>query len=66
MKIKRNGARTPVVMVEKPRERRLLRSRADWADPEAAMGPLPGAMLVLLSRLHRSERRRSDDDDRAV
>lgn len=67
MKIKRNGAKTPVVMVENRRgRRRLLQTRGDWAEPDAVTGPLPGQMLVLLSRLHRSERPRSDDEDHAV
>lgn len=63
MKIKRNGARTPVVMVEKPRGRRPLQTRGNWAEPDAVTGPLPGQMLVLLSRLHRSERPPADDQD---
>ncbi|GJD33004.1 hypothetical protein PMNALOAF_4285 [Methylobacterium adhaesivum] len=56
MKIKRIGGRTPVVMAEKSKSRRrLARGRDGIHDPEVLTAPLPGPMLVLLSRLHRSE-----------
>jgi len=67
MKIKRSGGRTPVVMAEKSRSRRrLARGREGILDPETLTGPLPGSMLVLLSRLHRSEVSRHDEDDRTA
>lgn len=65
MKIRRTGGRTPVVLAEKSKaRRRLVRDRGLFSDAETLMGPLPGSMLVLLSRLHRSERSPSEDEDR--
>jgi hypothetical protein len=67
MKIKRTGGRTPVVMAEKLRSRRrLARGREGILDPETLTAPLPGSMLVLLSRLHRSEMIGRDEEDGPV
>jgi len=44
--------------------RRLARGRAGILDPEALTAPMPGSMLVLLSRLHRSETSRREDTRR--
>lgn len=64
MKIRRTGGRTPVVLAEKSKaRRRLVRERGGFVDAETLTGPLPGSMLVLLSRLHRSERSAVDDED---
>ena len=64
MKIRRAGGRTPVVLAEKSKaRRRLVRERGGFTDAETLTGPLPGPMLVLLSRLHRSERRLFDEDE---
>jgi len=63
MKIRRTGGRTPVVLAEKSRaRRRLVRERGGFTDPEILTGPLPGTMLVLLSRLHRSEQPPVEDE----
>lgn len=65
MKIKRTGARTPVVMAEMSKSRRrLARGRAGILDAEALTAPVPGPMLVLLNRLHRSETSLRDEDER--
>ncbi|TXM79058.1 hypothetical protein FV218_00945 [Methylobacterium sp. WL69] len=67
MKIKRPGGRTPVVMAEMSKSRRrLARGREGILDAEALTAPLPGSMLVLLSRLHRSETRLREDEDRSA
>ncbi|WP_244472972.1 MULTISPECIES: hypothetical protein [unclassified Methylobacterium] len=44
--------------------RRLARGRAGILDAEALTAPVPGPMLVLLSRLHRSETSLRDEDER--
>ena len=67
MKIRRTGGRTPVVLAEKSKaRRRLVRERGGFTDAETLTGPLPGSMLVLLSRLHRSERPHLDDEERGA
>ncbi|WP_244014292.1 hypothetical protein [Methylobacterium sp. J-068] len=67
MKIRRTGGRTPVVLAEKSKaRRRLARERGIFTDAETLTGPLPGSMLVLLSRLHRSEHAVSDEDERGA
>ncbi|MGU3361639.1 hypothetical protein ACLBWX_15005 [Methylobacterium sp. M6A4_1b] len=64
MKIRRTGGRTPVVLAEKSKaRRRLARERGVFSDAEPLTGPMPGPMLVLLSRLHRSERPLRDEDE---
>ncbi|KQP42323.1 hypothetical protein ASF49_00205 [Methylobacterium sp. Leaf104] len=64
MKIRRTGGRTPVVLAEKSKaRRRLVRERGVFSDAETLTGPMPGSMLVLLSRLHRSERPLRDEDE---
>lgn len=44
--------------------RRLARGRAGILDAEALTAPVPGPMLVLLNRLHRSETSLRDEDER--
>ncbi|NEU13284.1 hypothetical protein G3T14_14255 [Methylobacterium sp. BTF04] len=67
MRIKRTGGRTPVVIAKAPKgRRRLLRPRGGLAEAEALTGPLPGSMLVLLSRLHRSERPPIEDEEQSA
>lgn len=67
MKIRRAGGRTPVVLAEKSKaRRRLVRERGGFTDAETLTGPLPGPMLVLLSRLHRSERSPAEDEERGA
>lgn len=46
--------------------RRLVRERGGFTDAETLTGPMPGPMLVLLSRLHRSERPPLDDEERGA
>jgi hypothetical protein len=67
MKIRRTGGRTPVVLAEKSKaRRRLARERGVFTDAETLTGPLPGPMLVLLSRLHRSERVPAEEEERGA
>lgn len=64
MKIKRAGRRAPVVLARRPgSSRKGAQSKAALIDTEVLSEPLPGPMLVLLSRLHRSERPRTDEDE---
>ena len=55
MKSSRSGRRAPVVLSQKPAARRR-RGRDSLLGAEALEAPLPGQLLILLSRLHRSER----------
>ena len=65
MKIKRAGRRAPVVLARGPgSSRKAAQTRAALADAEVLSEPLPGPMLVLLSRLHRSEQLQSEEDER--
>ncbi|MDB5644673.1 MAG: hypothetical protein JWQ05_342 [Methylobacterium sp.] len=67
MKIRRAGGKTPVVLAKTSNaRRRLVRERGGFTDAELLTGPLPGPMLVLLSRLHRSERTPREDEDRGA
>lgn len=64
MKNNRIGRRGPVVLAEKPSaQRRRLSGREGVLDAEALVAPVPGPLLVLLSRLHRSEPTPGDRDE---
>jgi hypothetical protein len=66
MKIKRAGRRAPVVLARRPGTGRAsAQTKSALIDLEALSEPLPGPMLVLLSRLHRTERPRTDEDERS-
>ncbi|WP_342148195.1 hypothetical protein [Methylorubrum sp. SB2] len=49
--------RPPVVVKQEPRSARRRAQRAPLLDAGALEAPLPGPLLVLLSRLHRAEAR---------
>lgn len=67
MKIRRTGGRTPVVLAGKSKaRRRLARERGIFSDADTLTGPMPGPMLVLLSRLHRTERPSLDEEERGA
>ncbi|KAB1072096.1 hypothetical protein [Methylobacterium planeticum] len=55
----RSGRRAPVVLSQKQAARRR-RGREGALGAEALDAPLPGPLLVLLSRLHRAEHARPE------
>lgn len=61
---KKNITRVPVAIVGRRTARRLRASGASGLlDSEPNFEPIPGSMLVLLSRLHRAERRIKPEDE---
>lgn len=65
MKKKRSGRREPVILTTEPRPRHGRR-RVQAMGTEGLDAPMPGQLLVLLSRLHRSETARARPDDEAL
>ncbi|WP_336486423.1 hypothetical protein [Methylobacterium nigriterrae] len=63
MKTRRSGRNGPIVLTGKPKARRPARGREDVLGAGALEAPLPGRLLVLLSRLHRAETARPDEDE---
>lgn len=57
--------RPPIVVPREPRPDRRRATHSDILDPGALEAPLPGALLVLLSRLHRAESKPIQDNDPA-
>ncbi|HEV2544470.1 MAG TPA: hypothetical protein VGU70_17090 [Methylobacterium sp.] len=55
--------RSPVVVKREPRPDRGRSTRADILAPGALEAPLPGSLLVLLSRLHRAEVKPTPESD---
>ncbi len=55
--------RSPVVVKREPRPDRRRTTRADILAPDALEAPLPGPLLVLLSRLHRAEVKPTPETD---
>ncbi|MBD8908428.1 hypothetical protein [Methylorubrum zatmanii] len=55
--------RSPIVVPREPRPDRRRASNADILDPGALEAPLPGPLLVLLSRLHRAESKPVQDNE---
>ncbi|SFL43343.1 hypothetical protein [Methylorubrum salsuginis] len=53
--------RAPVVVKQEPRPDRRRPGRPALLDAGALEAPLPGPLLVLLSRLHRAETRPGDE-----
>lgn len=53
--------RPPIVVKQEPRHDRRRTQRAPLLDAGALEAPLPGPLLVLLSRLHRAETRPGDE-----
>lgn len=52
---KKSGRKAPVVLASGlSLRRRRRRGRAEMLDAQSLAAPVPGALLVLLSRLHRS------------
>lgn len=61
---KKNMTRAPVAIIGKRTARRLRRNgTSGLLDSEPNFEPVPGSMLVLLSRLHRAERQAASEDD---
>ncbi|WP_243974801.1 hypothetical protein [Methylobacterium sp. E-045] len=61
---KKNIRRAPVAIVGRRTARRLRATGGSGLlDSEPAFEPVPGSMLVLLSRLHRAERQIKPEDD---
>ncbi len=56
MVTKKAGRKAPVVLASGvPSRRRRKRERGETFDAQALSAPVPGQLLVLLSRLHRTE-----------
>ena len=55
--------RSPVVVKEARPDRRRRSARPDILDPGALEAPLPGSLLVLLSRLHRAEAKPGEESE---
>ncbi|MBB2964026.1 hypothetical protein [Methylobacterium sp. R2-1] len=55
--------RSPVVVKREPRPDRRRAASADILAPDTLEAPLPGSLLVLLSRLHRAEVRAAPESD---
>lgn len=53
--------RAPIVVKQEPRPDRRRSVRSPILDAGALEAPLPGPLLVLLSRLHRAETRPGDE-----
>ncbi|MFY9293182.1 MAG: hypothetical protein WAP03_21175 [Methylorubrum rhodinum] len=53
--------RPPIVVKQEPRPDRRRTGRPPILDAGALEAPLPGPLLVLLSRLHRAETRPGDE-----
>lgn len=53
--------RAPIVVKQEPRPHRRRAHRAPLLDAGALEAPLPGPLLVLLSRLHRAETRPGEE-----
>ncbi|TXN21179.1 hypothetical protein FV217_15320 [Methylobacterium sp. WL9] len=62
MKARKAPNRGPVVVTGDRARRRLRSSRDEVLGSEALDAPVPGSLLVLLSRLMRSERKTPSDD----
>ncbi|WP_379039780.1 hypothetical protein [Methylobacterium marchantiae] len=61
---KKNIRRAPVAIVGRKTARRLRATGSlGLLDSEPNFEPVPGSMLVLLSRLHRAERRVGGEDE---
>lgn len=55
--------RSPIIVKREPRADRRRTARPDILDATALEAPLPGPLLVLLSRLHRAEAKPAGDSD---
>lgn len=62
---RRSRRRASIVLAEAARPRRRNRGRDAALDVEALEAPMPGRLLVLLSRLHRAEPAKPETDDGA-
>lgn len=58
--------RPPIVVKREPRPDRRRTARPDILDATALEAPLPGPLLVLLSRLHRAEAKPVAESDSAA
>lgn len=55
--------RSPVIVKREPRSDRRRVANVDILAPDTLEAPLPGPLLVLLSRLHRAEVKPPQDTD---
>jgi hypothetical protein len=55
--------RSPIVVKREPRPDHRRATRADILARDALEAPLPGSLLVLLSRLHRAEVKPAAESD---
>lgn len=58
--------RSPIVVKREPRSDRRRAAPVDLLAPESLEAPLPGSLLVLLSRLHRAEVKPAQDSNPAA
>ncbi|BAU93566.1 hypothetical protein MPPM_4961 [Methylorubrum populi] len=55
--------RSPVIVKREPRLDRRRAASTDILAPDSLEAPLPGSLLVLLSRLHRAEAKPAPESD---
>jgi hypothetical protein len=55
--------RSPVIVKREPRPDRRRAASSDILAPDSLEAPLPGSLLVLLSRLHRAEAKLAPEPD---